>query len=166
MDATWPGSLSIRAMTDFFAREIATWTYLDEWSVYNSSPKNDLFTSEAGYLAVVGFENILVGFACSGVEARVPGLGEAVDTLDVGLGMNPIFVGQRHGAEFGAVVVSYFQENTDASYLRVVVQSWNERSLNLARNLGFKEIGIHECDQNGSFVAYTVLLKAVNATNC
>ncbi len=152
-------------MTEFFAREIATWTYLDEWSVYNFSPMSDLFTTEAGYLTVVGSENVLVGFACSGVEARVPGLSEAVDTLDVGLGMNPIFVGQRRGAEFGAAVVSYFQENTNASYIRVVVQSWNERSLNLARNLGFKEIGIHECDQNGSLVAYTVLLKALNATN-
>lgn len=152
-------------MTESFAREIATWTYLDEWSVYNSSPKNDLFTTEAGYLAVVGSEHILVGFACSGVEARVPGLSEAVDTLDVGLGMNPIFVGQGRGAEFGAAVVSYFQDSTNARYLRVVVQSWNERSLNLARKLGFEEIGIHECDQNGSFVAYTVLLKAVNAAN-
>lgn len=152
-------------MTEFFAREIATWTYLDEWSVYNSSTKSDLFTTEAGYLAVVGSENILVGFACSGAEARVPGLSEAVDTLDVGLGMNPIFVGQRHGAEFGAAIVGHFQKSTNASYLRVAVQSWNERSLKLTRSLGFKEIGIHECDQNGSLVAYTVLLKAVNATN-
>lgn len=149
-------------MTELFALEIATWTYLDEWSVYNSSPASDLFTTEVGYLAVVGSENILVGFACSGVEARVPGLSETVDTLDVGLGMNPLFVGQRHGAEFGAAVVSYFQEKTNASYLRVVVQSWNERSLNNSRNLGFKEIGIHECEQNGSLVAYTVLLKTVN----
>lgn len=153
-------------MTESFAREIATWTYLDEWSVYNSSPTSDLFTTEAGYLAVVGSENILVGFACSGVEARVPGLSEAVDTLDVGLGMNPIFVGQGRGAEFGAAVVSYFQDSTNARYLRVVVQSWNERSLNLARNLGFKEIETHDCDQNGSFVTYTLLLKAVNETNC
>ena len=37
-------------MTEFFAREIATWTYLDEWSVYDSSPKSDLFTTEEGYL--------------------------------------------------------------------------------------------------------------------
>lgn len=152
-------------MTEFFAREIATWTYLDEWSVYNSSLTSNLFTTEAGYLAVVGSENILVGFACSGVEARVPGLSEAKDTLDVGLGMNPIFVGQRRGVEFGAAIVSYFQESTNDSYLRIVVQSWNDRSLNLARNLGFKEIGIHECEQNGSSVAYTVLLKAINETN-
>ena len=153
-------------MTEFFAREIATWTYSDEWSVYDSSPESALFTTEAGYLAVVGSENILVGFACSGAEARVLGLSEAVDTLDVGLGMNPIFVGRKRGTEFGAAVVSYFQENTDASYLRVVVQSWNERSLNLARNLGFKETGTHECDQKGLLAAYTILLKAINPTNC
>lgn len=149
-------------MTEFFAHEISGWTYSDEWSVYNSSPENALFTTEAGFLAIVGSENTLVGFACSGVEARAPGLSEEVDTLDVGLGMSPIFVGQRHGAEFGAAIVNYFQENTEASRLRVVVQSWNERSLRLTRNLGFKEIGIHECDQNGSLVAYAVLLKALD----
>lgn len=147
-------------MTEFFANEVATWTYFDEWSVYNSSPDSDLFTTETGYLAVVGSEKSLVGFACSGVEARVPGLIERVDALDVGFGMNPVFVGQGLGAEFGAAVMNYFQESTEANHLRVVVQSWNERSLTLARNLGFEEIGIHECDQNGSLVAYTLLLKS------
>jgi len=146
-------------MTESFAREIATWTYSDEWSVYNSSLENDLFTTEAGYVAVVGSGEILVGFACSGAEARVPGLCEEVDTLDVGFGMNPVFVGQGHGAEFGAVIVDYFQEHTEASRLRVVVQSWNERSLRLTRSLGFQEVGIHECVKNGSLVSYTVLLK-------
>lgn len=146
-------------MTGPFAHEIATWAYPDEWSVYDSSPDSALFTTEAGYLAVVGSEKNLVGFACSGAEARVPGLSEHVDTLDVGFGMNPIFVGQRHGAEFGIAIVNYFLENMRASRLRVVVQSWNERSLRLAKSLGFYEIGIHECDQDGSLVAYTVLLK-------
>ena len=149
-------------MTEFFAREVATWTYSDEWSVYDSSPDSDLFSTEAGYLAVVGSEKSLVGFACSGVEARVPGLIERVDTLDVGFGMNPVFVGQGHGAEFGAAVLNYFQESTEANQLRVVVQSWNERSLTLTRNLGFEEIGIYECDQNGSLVTYTLLLKSID----
>jgi len=152
-------------MTESLAREIATWAYSGDWSVYNSSPKSDLFTTETGYLAVVGPENNLVGFACSGVEARVPGIGEVEDTLDVGLGMNPIFVGKGYGTDFGTAVVDYFQEKSNASSLRVVVQSWNERSLNLARNLGFTEIGIHECDQNGAVIAYTVLLKTVNEVN-
>ena len=149
-------------MTELFACEIELWTYLDEWSVYNPSPENDLFTTEAGYVAVVGSGEILVGFACSGAEARVPGLIEDVQALDIGFGMNPIFVGQKHGAEFGSAIVNYFQENTGASHLRVVVQSWNERSLRLTKSLGFKEIGIHECDQDGSLVTYTILLRALD----
>ena len=149
-------------MTEPFAHEIATWTYPDKWNVYDFSPENDLFTTEAGYVAVVGSGETLVGFACSGVEARVPGLSEEVDTLDIGFGMNPVFVGQGYGADFGAAVMNYFQEHTKASRLRVVVQSWNERSLRLVRNLGFQEVGIHECVQNDSLVAYIVLLKVLN----
>ena len=61
--------------------------------------------------------------------------------------MNPVFVGQGHGAKFGAAVMNYFQESTEANHLRVVVQSWNERDLRLVRNLEFEEIGIHVCDQ-------------------
>lgn len=88
-------------MTDLFAHEIVIWTYLDEWSVYGPSSKNDFLTAESGYFAVVGSEETLAGFACSGIEVRVPGLDEEADTLDVGLGMNPIFAGQGHGA-FGS----------------------------------------------------------------
>jgi ribosomal-protein-alanine N-acetyltransferase len=146
-------------MTEFFARRIATWTYTGEWSVYNLSPENVLFTGEAGYVAVVGSEGTLVGFACEGIEARVPGLHQEIDTVDVGYGMNPIFVGQGHGFEFGTVVTDHFGDTLGANRLRVAVQSWNERSLKLAKSLGFVKMEIHECVQNGSLVTYTILLK-------
>ena len=94
-------------MTEFFARQIASWKYLTQWSVYDSSPEDGLFTSEAGYVAVVGSDKTLVGFACHGNEARVPGLDQEIDTVDVGFGMNPLFVGQGHGSEFGTVVMDY-----------------------------------------------------------
>ncbi|GEM_PF-5936399 len=109
---------------------------MDEWSVYDPSPKNDLLTAESGYFAVVGSEETLVGFACSGIEARVPGLDEEADTLDVGLGMNPTFVGQGHGAEFGKVISDHFHQTIGASQLRAIVQTWNERSFRLALSRG------------------------------
>ena len=119
----------------------------------------ELLTSEAGYVAIVGAEGTLVGFACEGFEARVPGLNHERDTLDVGYGMNPIFVGQGHGFEFGTVITDYFGNTTSANSLRVAVQSWNARGLRLAKSLGFMAIGNHECFQNGSRVSYTVLIK-------
>ncbi|OIQ80862.1 hypothetical protein GALL_373790 [mine drainage metagenome] len=161
-NVNWPSPLRIQPMTKAFARDISTWTYPDAWSVYNSPPESDLFTTEFGYLAVVGLDGTLVGFACSGAEARVPGLSEEIDTLDIGFGMNPIFVGKNHGAEFGAAIVDHYLKSNRASHLRVVVQSWNQRSLKLTKNLGFTEVGIHECEQNGSLVSYSVLTKALH----
>lgn len=161
MNSSWPGALRVQTMTELFAREIATWTYPEKWSIYDPSP-DDLLTPEAGYVAVVGVQTALVGFACSGTEARVPGLLEKPSALDIGFGMSPIFAGQNHGAEFATAIVSHFQAITKASHLRVVVQSWNERSLRLTRNLGFEDIGIHECEQNGLLVTYAVLQKALD----
>jgi ribosomal-protein-alanine N-acetyltransferase len=150
-------------MTETFARQIAPWMYTGEWSVYNFSPQNVLFTGEAGYVAIVGSEGTLIGFACEGIEARVPGLHQETDTVDVGYGMNPIFVGHGHGFEFGTVVMNYFKIATGASRLRVVVHSWNERSLRLAKRLGFVDIDIHECVQNGSLATYTIMLKTFDS---
>ena len=148
-------------MTEFFARQIATWTYLNKWSVYDPPTEDGFFTSESGYVAVVGSEGTLVGFACHGIEARVPGLDHGLDTVDVGFGMNPSFVGQGHGSGFGTVVMDYFRNTTGASRIRVVVQSWNGRSLRLCESLGFVAMGTHECVQNGSLVTYTILVKTL-----
>ena len=123
------------------------------------SPEKVLFTGEAGYVAVVGSEGTLVGFACEGIEARVPGLHQEIDTVDVGYGMNPIFVGRGHGFEFGTVVTDHFEDTPGANRIRVAVQSWNERSLKLAKSFGFVEMEIHECVQNGSLVTYKILVK-------
>lgn len=157
----WPGPLHVEAMTDALANEIAGWTYPHNWSVYNLSPETALFTPEAGYFAVLGSHETLVGFACSGVEARVPGLIARADALDIGWGMNPTFVGGGHGTEFGTVILRHFQKTSTTTVFRVVVQSWNDRGLRLAKSLGFEEIGTHESHQSGAPINYRILHRAL-----
>lgn len=114
--------------------------------------------SEDGYLAVAGVESgLLVGYCCSGVEARVSGLPEDDGVLDIGVGMHPTWVGQGHGVTFGAAVLAYYRETTGSRRFRAVVQSWNERSLRLTRLLGFSVAGVHVCEQNGVPVEYFVV---------
>jgi [ribosomal protein S18]-alanine N-acetyltransferase len=146
-------------MTQADASDVAEWCYEEPWNVYNSDGR---IQAIANYWAVVD-DDRLVGFYCTGTEARVPGLDAQPDTLDIGVGMRPDLVGVGNGREFAKVVMTHCLQTYPDDILRAVVQSWNERSLRLAASLGFEVAGTHYCVQRGSAVAYTVLLASPRA---
>jgi [ribosomal protein S18]-alanine N-acetyltransferase len=155
----WAGRLVVRSLTVADARQIAQWRYGGRWRVYDARPEDGLLNPDDGYLAVVGADDgLLVGFCCSGVEARVPGLVAAPGLVDVGVGMDPAFVGAGHGLAFGQAILGYFRQAYGAVGLRAVVQAWNERSLRLTQKLGFVEEGRHVCVQDGAEADYVVLI--------
>lgn len=111
-----------------------------------------------GYLAVTGDpDGPLVGYCCSGAEARIPGLAAEPGVCDIGVGMNPEFTGGGHGADFADAVLTHARAALGATALRAVVQTWNTRSLRLCRALGFTQTGTHTCVQDGRDVEYAVL---------
>jgi [ribosomal protein S18]-alanine N-acetyltransferase len=155
----WPDELIVRSLTTADAEQIVQWRYEGPWKVYDSRPGDGLMSDNPAYLAVAGdHDGPLVGFCCAGVEARVPGLSEQDDILDVGVGMNPVWVGQGHGAEFASTVLDHYRKTAGAGRLRGVVQAWNERSVRLMQSLGFTEVGEHACEQGGQQVVYKVLI--------
>ncbi|MEO3780616.1 GNAT family N-acetyltransferase [Micromonospora sp. B11E3] len=155
----WPTQLVVRPLTREDAEQVAGWRYGGPWRIYDSRPEDGLLSDNAAYLAVAGAGGgPLVGFCCSGAEARVPGLEPVDGVLDVGVGMNPALVGQGNGARFAAAVLDHYRSLTGVRRLRAVVQSWNERSLRLTRSLGFVEVGKHVCEQDGAPVEYAVLV--------
>jgi ribosomal-protein-alanine N-acetyltransferase len=150
--------LRVRDLTVDDIADIATWRYDGPWSVYDSDGRLD---PAEGYWAVVetaGEAEQLVGFACLGADARVPGLPEAPGLLDVGLGMRPSLVGQGAGRDFAAAVLD-FAATRGATGLRAVVQDWNERSLRLVARLGFTRTGTHPVGA----VTYVVLERRPSA---
>jgi hypothetical protein len=94
----WPKELIVRPLTVADAERIAQWRYEGRWKVYDSRPDNGLMSDNPAYLAVAGAHGgPLVGFCCAGLEAMVPGLPIDEGVLDVGVGMDPVLVGQGHG---------------------------------------------------------------------
>jgi [ribosomal protein S18]-alanine N-acetyltransferase len=159
MTEAWPARLVVRRLTVEDARKIAQWRYEGRWKVYDSRPESGLMSDDPSYLAVAGADGgPLVGFCCAGAEAMVPGLAPEEGVLDVGVGMDPAWVGRGHGAAFGSAVLDHYRAATGTRRLRAVVQSWNERSLRLARALGFVTVGEHVCEQDGKQVSYRVLI--------
>lgn len=147
--------LRVRDLTAADLDDISTWAYDGAWSVYDSG--GGRLDPAMGYWAVVegtGDGERLVGFACLGEDARVPGLAEVPGVLDVGVGMKPGLVGQGRGVEFATTVLD-FAASRGARRLRAVVQEWNERSLRLVARLGFRRTGTHPVGD----VTYVVLEK-------
>jgi [ribosomal protein S18]-alanine N-acetyltransferase len=151
-------SLHVRPLEPRDAEAIASWRYQGPWSIYDPRPGDDPPTAAAGYDAVVDDAGTLVGFVCTGQEARVPGLAEADGTIDIGIGMRPDLVGRGLGRHFGAVALDHVRGRSGDRPLRAVVQAWNERSLRLARGLGFRDAGTHQCQQDGKQVSYVLLV--------
>jgi [ribosomal protein S18]-alanine N-acetyltransferase len=161
-EAGIPARLSVRPLQPQDAEAVASWRYQGPWNAYDSQP-GDQITAQAGYHAVVDDEGSLVGFVCIGQEARVPGLPAEDGITDIGVGMRPDLVGRGLGSAFGAVVLGHVHDLCGDGPLRAVVQSWNERSLRLARRLGFRDTGTHSCVQDGRDVSYTILLRPAAA---
>ncbi len=128
----------VRPLTDDDCRRIAQWRYPGPWAVYDAPGAPD---PADGYYAVAADNDELVGFACFGAEARIPGLEERSTLLDIGVGMRPDLVGQGRGRPFGEVVLEYAGQYTDRRRFRAAVQSWNARSIRLLESLGFTRTG-------------------------
>ncbi|QFS94551.1 hypothetical protein FIV07_27650 (plasmid) [Mycobacterium sp. THAF192] len=146
----------VRPMTVSEAVDVAGWRYTGDWSVYDLATPQPVLDNLASYHSVVSGEDLL-GFCCTGVEARIAGMTGDPAILDVGMGMNPNLVGRGNGARFAEIVLRYLDERHPSGTLRAAVQAWNERSLRLTRHLGFRDTGELIVIQSGRSVSYRIV---------
>ncbi|MCV7420711.1 GNAT family N-acetyltransferase [Mycobacterium yunnanensis] len=156
-DDAWVGlPLAIRPMTAQDAELVATWRYSGPAAVYDVASAQPILDDLSDYFAVTSGER-LIGFCCVGRAARIPGLLEEGDVLDIGLGMDPNLVGHGQGEEFGRTVLDFLIATRSERHVRAVVQDWNERSLRLTRRLGFEDAGELIAVQGGRQVTYRIV---------
>ena len=154
------GALVVRPWSHDDTEAVAGWRYAGAWAVYNLREDADRLEPANGYRAVVSaVDGDLVGFYCVGREARVPGIAPRDNVIDVGVGMNPALIGRGHGYGFVSAVLADIRRDRPGAPIRAVIQTWNQRSLRLARRLGFVAAGPHRCIQDGRVVDYTVLVQ-------
>lgn len=145
---------AVRALRPADGEAIAAWRYEPPWDVYDLAP-DEAPTAEEGYLGVYAGEE-LIGFFCTGEEARVPGLAATAGITDLGVGMAPNRTGAGRGAAFARAVIDHLRAG-GATRVRVVVQAWNARSLHLSTGLGLERTGTVVVEQARDEVEYVVL---------
>jgi RimJ/RimL family protein N-acetyltransferase len=114
------------------------WRYPEPYATYDAEGP---LGSDLGFFAVDDENGDLVGFGCTGAEARVPGVEEEAGTVDVGYGMRPDLVGQGLGREFVGAVLARVAEANPSARLRMSILRWNDRSRRVAQAHGFRVVG-------------------------
>lgn len=74
---------------------VLSWRYENEYALYDLSPddRSTLTKSGSTYWAIAQGDDLL-GFVCVGIEARVAGMVEDPDLVDLGLGLRPDLTGR------------------------------------------------------------------------
>jgi [ribosomal protein S18]-alanine N-acetyltransferase len=114
------------------------WRYPEPYATYDAEGP---LGADRGFFAVDGDDGELIGFGCTGVEARVPGVEEEAGTVDVGYGMRPDLIGQGLGRDFVGAVLAHASAGDPSVRLRMSILRWNERSRRVAEAHGFCVVG-------------------------
>jgi [ribosomal protein S18]-alanine N-acetyltransferase len=153
--------LSIEQMNEKLANEILNWKYDKPYDFYNNEvteeAKQELL--DGTYYALVGDWKELIGFFCIGNSAQVP-IGNRFgvyreDYVDMGLGMNPNFVGKGNGFDFCASIIKFVKENYQHTPIRLTVATFNQRAIHLYEKLGF----VHEHEFSTDVAQFITMVK-------
>ncbi len=114
------------------------WRYPEPYANYDVE---GALGRDLGFFAVDDDDGGLVGYGCTGAEARVPGVEEEPGTVDVGYGMRPDLIGRGLGREFVGAVLARAAEADPSARLRMSILRWNDRSRRVAEAHGFGVVG-------------------------
>ncbi|MGP4040960.1 GNAT family N-acetyltransferase [Gracilibacillus sp. D59] len=136
-------NLTIKNMDENSARKSLSWRYEKPYDFYNTDVSEEEMNErlDGSYKAIIADNGELFGLLCIGETAQIPvGHTYGVYTdknIDLGLGMNPDYVGKGYGYEFCIFIINYIRENHVEIPLRLSVATFNKRAIHLYEKLGF-----------------------------
>ncbi|MFD2924027.1 GNAT family N-acetyltransferase [Halobacillus naozhouensis] len=136
-------NLTIRNMDENTAREILSWRYEKPYDFYNNQENEEEIKERlnGSYRAVIDNNGDVFGFLCTGETAQIP-VGHHYGVyhehlIDIGLGMDPDYVGKGYGYGFCTFILNYIRENHTGTPIRLSVATFNGRAIHLYEKLGF-----------------------------
>jgi RimJ/RimL family protein N-acetyltransferase len=138
--------MNVHLMTITDAKQIVTWKYPQEYSMYDFDDSPETFQEllDGTYYAVRDKDNQLMGFYCFGRNAQVPegqnqNLYSGDNVVDIGLGMNPDLTGRGMGFSFLKAGIEFAKQKYKPDYLRLSVAAFNVRAIKVYSRMRFKE---------------------------
>lgn len=119
------------------AEDLATWKYEPPLDLYNhTEPAEYCLRPENNYFVAYKGDKIL-GFYCFGEECIVSGGDYEVEALDIGIGLNPEFVGQGFGKAFFKAAIMDIGRTHPGMKIRLTVANFNKVAIKVYEVSGF-----------------------------
>lgn len=136
-------NLTIVNMDENQAKEILSWKYEKPYDFYNGEINEEGMKEllDGSYKVLTDENKKVFGFFCTGETARIP-IGNQygvynIKAIDMGLGMNPKYVGKGYGYDFCSHILNDIKEHNKGIPIRLSVAIFNKRAVHLYENLGF-----------------------------
>ena len=145
-------------LTELLPRDVEAvleWRYPDQYRIYDLAPDDEskLAQPDSTFWAVRQNEE-LIGFVCTGVEARVPGMLQDATLVDLGVGIRPDLIGRGASRTLMPAIVAAVARLLGTASLRVTIAKWNVRAQRAAEHAGFMQVAEHHNDRG----AYVILV--------
>lgn len=134
--------MSIEAMTEEYAADIANWRYPAPYDCYDVVGVEPAFFLDPGngFFALVSEADGLIGFRSFGADGQVPGGIYDDSALDTGGGLRPSLTGQGLGRAAIETGLEFGRRRFAPGAFRVTVASFNTRALRVVTSLGFHPV--------------------------
>lgn len=132
-------------MNRAYAVETIKWRYTPPYDFYNNqlTEENIKERLDGSYYVLIHSDmRDTFGYYCTGKSAQVPSGNQygayEQSYIDIGLGMNPLYIGKGNGYGFCTEIINYIKDTHHSKPIRLTVASFNKKAVHLYKTLGFR----------------------------
>jgi ribosomal-protein-alanine N-acetyltransferase len=121
---------------------MVTWRYGGDYALYDfREADRATLLDPANQFLGIRQAGELIGHVCLGVEARVAGMTEDPQLVDLGVGMRPDVAGRGESRRLMPALMAALERQLGTVSFRAVIKAWNTRALRAAEHAGFTVSG-------------------------
>lgn len=137
-------TITLKRLTEEYAKLICNWRYDREYSVYNFSDWETVVENKWGLSIQEKREGEFLGVLVKGELIGYGRIHKKEDKVYIGIGLKPILCGKGYGKDIMRLLIKESKFRFPKETISLEVRSFNKRAINCYKSIGFKIIEEYE----------------------
>ncbi|MBW4829632.1 MAG: GNAT family N-acetyltransferase [Clostridiaceae bacterium] len=128
----------LKSLSEDYAKEICSWKYEGEYSIYNFSDWDVVVKNKWGLLIKEKRELEFIAILLNSELVAYGRISEKEDKAVIGIGLKPSFCGKGYGKDIVKLLVQECIRRFPKYPITLEVRSFNKRAINCYKSIGFE----------------------------